>query len=203
VGRQHRIVEQTADGELVAWLLVEPGVDPNAAVRVSYGHEDVDHYAPLTRAVQLGHLEAVRLLLDAGADPGRADGDGATPLMLVVGEGQLEVLWLLLGRGAAVDVAQPDGGFTAFHDICDSNQPKCAEELARAGCDIRLKDSDGFIGRELAEAKGHAEVAAPLSGAGAGSRSRSRARATTEARKYPKISINLCTSLDIRKFIRR
>jgi ankyrin repeat protein len=122
------------------------------------------------RAAELGHLEAVRLLLDAGADPGRADGDGATPLMLAAGEGQLEVLRLLLGRGAAVDVAQPDtgstalnytdGGFTAFHHACYNNQAECAEELARAGCDIRLKDSSGFTGRERARAMGHAAVAA-------------------------------------------
>jgi ankyrin repeat protein len=53
---------------------------------------------------------------------------------------------------------QPAGGFTAFHYTCDSNPPECAEELAHASCDIRLKDSNGFTGRELAEAKGHAAV---------------------------------------------
>ena len=35
-------------------------------------------------------------------------------------------------RGAAVDVAEPLGGFTAFHYTCYSNQPKCAEALVRA-----------------------------------------------------------------------
>jgi ankyrin repeat protein len=162
VGRQQRLVEQTADPELVARLLAEPGVDPNASTCVSAGHGDLDHYTPLTRAAELGHLEAVRLLLDAGADPGRADGDGATALMLAAGEGQLEVLRLLLVRGAAVDAAQPDGGWTAFHYACYNNQPECVEELARVGCDIRIKDSNGFTGRELVEAKGHGEVVVRL-----------------------------------------
>ena len=101
----------------------------------------------------------MRLLLDAGADPGRADGDGATPLMLAAGEGQLEVLRLLLGRGTAVDVSQLDTvGFTAFHYACYSNQPECAEALVRAGCNDRIQDGEGSTGRELAEAKGHAAV---------------------------------------------
>ena len=62
--RQQRLVEQTADAELVARLLAEPGVDPNAAARVSDGHGGVDPYTPLARAAELGHLEAVRLLLE-------------------------------------------------------------------------------------------------------------------------------------------
>jgi hypothetical protein len=49
-GRQQRLVEQMADVELVARLLGEPGVDPNAAVSVSDGHGEVDLYTPLTRA---------------------------------------------------------------------------------------------------------------------------------------------------------
>ena len=57
-----------------------------------------------------------RLLLDAGADPSRADGDGTTPLMAAALRGQLEVLRLLLGRGAAVDAVSPRTGFTAGLD---------------------------------------------------------------------------------------
>ena len=109
-GRQQRLVEQTADAELVARLLAEPDVDPNAAASVSDGHGDIDHYTPLTRAAELGHIEAARLLLDAGADPGRADGDGATPLINAAGEGQLEAARLLLARGADPSLADGDGG---------------------------------------------------------------------------------------------
>jgi hypothetical protein len=148
VGRQQRLVEQTADGELVSRLLAEPGVDPNGAASVSDGHGNANPYTPLTRAADLGHLEAVRLLLDAGADPGRADGDGATPLMLAALNGQLEVLRLLLARGAAVDTVDPGTGSTAFHYACVQNRPGCAEALARAGCDVGLQDTSGRTGRE-------------------------------------------------------
>jgi ankyrin repeat protein len=109
-------------------------------------------------ATHRGHLVAARVLLEGGADPGRADSDGTTPLMVAAGNGQLEVLRLLLERGAAVDPAQPGSSATAFHSACWYNQPECAEALIRAGCHVGFKNSDGSTGRELAEAKGHAAV---------------------------------------------
>jgi ankyrin repeat protein len=68
------------------------------------------------------------------------------------------VLRLLLARGAAVDAVEPTGGWTAFHFACYHNHPVCAEALARAGCDVGLKDGDGKTGRELAEGEGHTAV---------------------------------------------
>jgi hypothetical protein len=41
-------------------------------------------------------------------------------------------------------------------------QVECAEALARAGCDVGVKDKKGRIGRELAEVQGHAEMVARL-----------------------------------------
>jgi ankyrin repeat protein len=109
-------------------------------------------------AVGIGQLEAAMLLLDAGADPDRAGSDGPSPLMMAAGAGYLEVLRLLLARGAAVDAAHPASGWTAFHAACFENQADCAEALARAGCNVGLKDGQGKTGRELAEAEGHAAV---------------------------------------------
>jgi ankyrin repeat protein len=122
-------------------------------------------------ATAQGRLEAARLLLDAGADPSRAGGDGVTPLMYAAATGQLEVLQLLLERGAAVDTVVPGNlqflkippwspagdGTSAFHSACWNNHPDCAEELARAGCDVGLK-ANGVTGRELAEQRGHTVV---------------------------------------------
>ena len=138
-GRQQRLVEQTADGELVARLLAEPGVDPNAAADFTEPHGETSNCTPLTHAVGWGHLDAARLLLEAGADPSRADGGGRNPLMLATGEGHLEVLQLLLMWGVAVDAAHPSTGGTAFHIACYHNHPDCVEALVRAGCDVRLK----------------------------------------------------------------
>jgi hypothetical protein len=115
LGRRERLVEQTADGELVGRLLAEVGMDVDVDVTVDYTNADGDqglpshlHIAsvsviPLTRAAERGHLETVRLLLDAGADPDRMDGDGETPLTCAARKGRLEVLRLLLGPGAGVN----------------------------------------------------------------------------------------------------
>jgi len=116
----------------------------------------------LCTAAAYNQLETARLLLEAGADPDRAISGGTTPLMIAASNGHMEVLRLLLERGAALDAAHPDGGCTAFHFACFNNQAECAEALAHAGCDVGLKTETGETGRELAQAKGHGEVAARL-----------------------------------------
>ena len=156
-GRQQRLVEQTADGELVARLLAEPGTDPNTAVdNTESNGEACTNYNQLAHAVELGHLEAVRLLLDAGADPSHAGSDGTTPLMSAAWRGHLEVLQLLLGRGAALDPVHPEAGWTAFHMACYDNQADCAEALVRVGFDVGTKDKHGRTGLKVAEARAHA-----------------------------------------------
>jgi ankyrin repeat protein len=138
------------------------GGDPNALVTVLGATGNDLRTTALCQAAGNGRLEAAWLLLEGGADPSLADGDGATPLMLAAGDGQLEMLRLLLARGAAVDAARPHNGETAFHYACNHNQAECAEALARAGCNVGLKTKRGHTGRQIAEGKGHGEVAARL-----------------------------------------
>jgi ankyrin repeat protein len=137
-----------------ARLLLDAGADPDRAN--AYGE------TPLLLAAGNGRLEVARLLLDAGADLNRAASDGHTPVMMTAGYGHPEALRLLLARGAAVDAADPNASRTAFHFACFNNQAECTEVLARAGCDVGLKDSEGKTGRELAEEEGHAAVLARL-----------------------------------------
>jgi hypothetical protein len=109
-----------------------------------------------------GHLEAVRLLLDKGAELDIAGSNGLTPLMAAAATGQLEVVRLLLARGAAVDAADVHEGMSAFHCTCLHGEPDCAEALVRAGCNVSACSTDGLTGRQLAESQGHAAVLARL-----------------------------------------
>src|SRR5688572_23979500 len=59
-------------------------------------------YPPLFLAAARGHLDVVRLLLDAGADPNIADHIGITPLMGVCYEDRAAAAELLLERGGDV-----------------------------------------------------------------------------------------------------
>jgi len=62
----------------------------------------------LANASQYGHLEIVRLLLDAGEDPNRFNPVGghshSTPLHQAAGNGHLQAVKLLVERGARLDV---------------------------------------------------------------------------------------------------
>jgi ankyrin repeat protein len=145
------------DGAVVSRLLAA-GADPNASVPGRMASGEFFYSTALCEAAGHGWLEAVRLLLDAGADPSLATSDGITPLLRAARKGQLEVLRLLVARAAALDAADPATGYTAFHHACRQNQAVCAEELARAGCDDGLKSTIGETGQEVAEARGHAAV---------------------------------------------
>ncbi len=67
-----------------------------------------DRHLALALASQYGHVEIVRLLLDAGEDPNRYNPIGghshATPLHLAAGYGSEELVRLLLDRGARPDL---------------------------------------------------------------------------------------------------
>jgi ankyrin repeat protein len=142
------------DGAAVARLLAA-GADPNTSAPARTPSGQVFQTTALCMTAGHGRLEAARVLLDGGADLNNATSDGFTALMTAAACGHLEVLRLLLGRGAALDAVQPDTGDTAFHATCFKNHAECAEELARAGCDVGLKDNTGETGREIAERMGH------------------------------------------------
>jgi hypothetical protein len=63
----------------------------------------------LHAAVLRGHVPVVKLLLQAGADPSRADFNRITPLHTAVAYGNPEVISMLLQFGAPKDAADGDG----------------------------------------------------------------------------------------------
>ncbi len=63
---------------------------------------------PLMVAAAFGHVDTVRVLLDAGADVNAKDLTGWTPLHAAAFKGNLEIVRLLLERGA---IAEPSTWF--------------------------------------------------------------------------------------------
>jgi ankyrin repeat protein len=67
-----------------------------------------DRHLALALAADFGHVEIVRLLLDAGEDPNRYNPVGGhshtTPLHQSAGRGHDEVVRLLVERGARLDL---------------------------------------------------------------------------------------------------
>jgi Ankyrin repeats (3 copies) len=78
------------------------------ARRLLAGANSEDRHLALSLAADFGHVEIVRLLLDAGEDPNRYNPVGghshATPLHQAAGRGHDAVVRLLIERGARLDL---------------------------------------------------------------------------------------------------
>ena len=86
---------------------------------LSEGHSATDIHASGTDAVIIavreGHLDIVRLLLEAGADPNRINPEsGTTPLRMAVQEKRIEIAEYLLRKGADPDLRDPASGIGAL-----------------------------------------------------------------------------------------
>ena len=75
--------------------LVRLELDMGANINLPFGPEE---NTPLIWAVNSGHLDTVKLLLEYGADPRIPSGSGFTPLMLATAIGHPEIVELLLDR---------------------------------------------------------------------------------------------------------
>jgi uncharacterized protein len=131
--------------------------DPDAA-----GRRTVDGFTPLHYAAFFGGPEVARVLLDAGADPNiRSENDfSVTPLHSAVA-GQSKVALLLIERGAEVNVRQRHG-WTPLHGAADHGDEDVVEALLAAGADASATHDGGLDAAQIAEAKGHAAIAARL-----------------------------------------
>ncbi|CAK9099458.1 unnamed protein product [Durusdinium trenchii] len=84
--------------------LLQKPLDPNGR-----GAETDPTPPPMFVAAERGHLEVVRLLLEAGANQNAARANGTTALKDAARNGHLEVVRLLLEAGADKNAAQVNG----------------------------------------------------------------------------------------------
>jgi ankyrin repeat protein len=112
----------------VIQTLLEAGADIHAAshapaaaaASVGYGTYRrtvgrVDVFTPLMFAVRGGHLDAVRALLEGGADVNETLPNGTSALVLAVFNAHYELAAFLLDQGADPNAAQQ--GWTALHQL--------------------------------------------------------------------------------------
>ena len=86
----------------------------------------------LLEAVRSGDGEAVRTLLENGADVNAREPDGATALHWASHRADLEAATLLIGHGAEVDITN-DYGITPMALACQNGSAELVEDLLQAG----------------------------------------------------------------------
>jgi uncharacterized protein len=136
-------------------LLNQPNLDPNArglngVALISYAWRD--------------QKDAVRRLLDLGADVNAQDKDGDVALHGAAETGNGEIIDMLLAKGANPNLKNKQGGTPLMWSAVFGNE-EAARRLLKHGADPSLKDNDGMTARDWAIKNKRQKVAALLQGA--------------------------------------
>lgn len=117
---------------------------------------------PFFIACQEGHLEVVKLLMNAGADIKAINDSRRNALMVASRYGHLQVVELLVGRGG-IDLRDREiDGRNAFVLACGKGQLPVVQFLWDKGVDLETRDKSNLTALELASLQGHANVVAFL-----------------------------------------
>ena len=89
-----------------------------------------------------GHIECLRILIDAGGDITIKNRNGETPAHISCKHGNIECLRILLEAGADFN-SQDCWGWTCLITACNYDKRECFKELLKRGADTSIIDQDG------------------------------------------------------------
>lgn len=149
----------------VSEFLIAKGANVNAL--------DEGGRTPLFVAAEKNRMGHVRLLKEHGADLEIRDARQWTPLFAAVDSGSLEVVKYLLEQGVSVRGARAGGGRSPLLAASSSGNMEMVKLLLAAGADVGARMSEGhssyrgMTAFQIAQMRGHKEVAELLKRAGA------------------------------------
>jgi ankyrin repeat protein len=158
MGHQHYTVLHLAAGEprtddntAVLKILIKYGANVNA---VADNGESV-----LDVAINSGNAKNVEFLLKSGADPEHIGVAGVTPITYAVLGENINILRMLLKRRVSLYKIHQVYGFAPLHFAAEKGNLEAVKLLLLAGADVSQKSAKGELAEELAQKKGHFEVA--------------------------------------------
>lgn len=122
-----------------------------------------DGFTPLHFAAFFGEDSVARVLLEHHADTGAVANNPmrVTPLHSAAAARNLAIVRALLEHGAPVNARQHKG-WTALHAAAQHGDRAMVELLLKYGASPNAKNDDGLTPDEVADEKGHGEIAERL-----------------------------------------
>ena len=115
---------------------------------------NIDGYTALISAALNNRVDAIKLLLDRGAQLEAKDNSGLTALGLAAIKNHVDAIELLLDRGAELE-AKGDNGATALGLAAYNNHLFAIKVLLDRGAQLEAKDKKGFTALGLAASNNH------------------------------------------------
>eukprot|EP00054_Salpingoeca_dolichothecata_P010887 m.60490 g.60490 ORF g.60490 m.60490 type:complete len:793 (-) comp19191_c2_seq3:30-2408(-) len=139
----------------------QPGSDPNAA-----GFELGNGATAIHAAVENGHYDTVKLLLDQGVSQ-QSSMEGASPLYIAAQYNHPKIAELLLKHGADVDERMKTNGHSSLYVACGSGYLTVIDVLVRHHANVNIKTHMGATSLFYAAGMGRVNVVEKLLQAGA------------------------------------
>jgi len=139
--------------------LLEADGDPNE-------QETEEYWPPLLEASYADHVEAARLLLDAGADMYAPHSGGETPLLMAAQQGSARVFRLLVERGCLLDAAGENAPWM-LTQAAAQGRLEIVKWMLDQGVAVDVTEHSGCSALTYAAHGGHIETMEELLRAGA------------------------------------
>lgn len=147
--------------EIVKYLLTLSGREDLISIAAASGA------TPLWFAAAEGHIDMVKVLLEAGSDPNHRRADDITPIIASAAGGYQEVTLALIDARANVNYRTIPEGLTALLAGCENGSLPIVDALLQAGADPNTLSEAGFSPLIIASSHGRLDIVRRLIESGA------------------------------------